>query len=139
MNCANETKTVVVSKPREECDMEPQQSCRFITKMVPHLVSREECVDVPRVMIMMIMMIIIMMIMMMMIMMMMLDVSQEVCGTSREPVKKMRPAIMNWCWQPGQEPALPGLLTLGIFIDETQTNLTVASLLGGLCWVLYPI
>ena len=52
--------------------MEPQQTCRFITKMVPHLRSREECVDVP----------------------------QEVCGTSRAPIKKKRPSIMNWCYIP---------------------------------------
>ena len=72
VQCANETKTVIVSKPKEECDMEPQETCRFITKMVPHLRSREECVEVP----------------------------QEVCGTSRAPIKKKRPSIMNWCYIP---------------------------------------
>ena len=71
----NETKIVIVSKPKEECDMEPHQTCRFITKMVPHLRSREECVDVP----------------------------QEVCGTSRAPIKKKRPSIMNWCYIPDKK------------------------------------
>ena len=52
--------------------MEPQETCRFITKMVPHLRSREACVEVP----------------------------QEVCGTSRAPIKKKRPSIMNWCYIP---------------------------------------
>ena len=69
---------MIVSKPKEECDMEPHETCRFITKMVPHLRSREECVEVP----------------------------QEVCGTSRAPVKKQRPAIMNWCYKPDQKPAV---------------------------------
>ena len=61
---------MIVSKPKEECDMEPHETCRFITKMVPHLRSREECVEVP----------------------------QEVCGVSRiKPVKKTRPVIQLWC------------------------------------------
>ena len=43
-----------------------------MTKLVPHLVSHTECVDVP----------------------------QEVCGVSRiKPVKKTRPAIKNWCFK----------------------------------------
>ena len=61
---------MIVSKPKEECDLEPMKSCRFITKMVPHLKPTEECVEVP----------------------------QEVCGVSRiKPVKKERPAIQLWC------------------------------------------
>ena len=39
---------MIVSKPKEECDLEPQKSCRFITKMVPHLKPTEECVEVPQ-------------------------------------------------------------------------------------------
>ena len=59
-----------MSKPKEECDLEPMKSCRFITKMVPHLKPTEECVEVP----------------------------QEVCGVSRiKPVKKSRPAIQLYC------------------------------------------
>ena len=68
---------MIASQPKEECDMEPQESCRFITKMVPHLRAREECVEVP----------------------------QEVCGKSRAVVKKERPAIMNWCYKPGKKPS----------------------------------
>ena len=53
-----------MSKPKEECDLEPMKSCRFITKMVPHLRPIEECVEVP----------------------------QEVCGVSRiKPVTKSSP------------------------------------------------
>ena len=78
IQCANETKIVIASQPKEECDMEPQESCRTITKMVPHLRAREECVEVP----------------------------QEVCGKSRAPIKKERPAIMNWCYKPDQKPTV---------------------------------
>ena len=58
--------------------MEPHETCRSITKMVPHLRAVEECVNVP----------------------------QEVCGTSRTPIKKERPAIMNWCYKP-DPPVIP--------------------------------
>ena len=77
VQCVNETKVVIVSKPKEECDMEPHETCRFITKMVPHLRAREECVEVP----------------------------QEVCGKSRDLIMKERPAIMNWCYKPGKKPS----------------------------------
>jgi len=59
-----------VTKPVEECDLEPQKTCRHVTKLVPYLRAVEECVDVP----------------------------QEVCGVSRvDPVKKKRPSIQWWC------------------------------------------
>ena len=68
--CENQVKAVIVSKPKEECDLEPMKSCRFITKMVPHLLPTEECVEVP----------------------------QEVCGVSKiKPVKKQRPVIQLYC------------------------------------------
>ena len=66
-------KAVVVAKPVEECDLEPQKTCRHVTKLVPYLRAVEECVDVP----------------------------QEVCGVSRvDPVKKKRPSIQWWCIDP---------------------------------------
>ena len=68
-------KAVVVAKPVEECDLEPQKTCRHVTKLVPYLRAVEECVDVP----------------------------QEVCGVSRvDPVKKKRPSIQWWCVDPEQ-------------------------------------
>ena len=57
------------------------QVCRHVTKLVPHLVSTTECVDVP----------------------------QEVCGVSKiKPVKKTKPAIKNWCFKAdGPPPSSP--------------------------------
>ena len=64
-----------MAKPVEECDLEPQKTCRHVTKLVPYLRAVEECVDVP----------------------------QEVCGVSRvDPVKKKRPSIQWWCVDPEQ-------------------------------------
>ena len=68
-------KTVVVDSPVEECDMEPQQVCRQITKLLPQLEPREECVEVPA----------------------------EVCATSRvNPRIKTTPVIKNWCYKPDE-------------------------------------
>jgi hypothetical protein len=40
--------TVVQDKPTEECTIEPQRTCRHVTKLVPKLTPTEECVDVPK-------------------------------------------------------------------------------------------
>ena len=39
VQCYNETKTLVVDTPVEECELEPRQNCRHATKQVPKLVS----------------------------------------------------------------------------------------------------
>ena len=36
---------MIVSEPREECELEPKKVCRHTTKMVPQLRSVRECVD----------------------------------------------------------------------------------------------
>ena len=46
--CTDKVKTVISSKPVEECDMEPGLVCRTITKLVPGLQAQEECVQVPK-------------------------------------------------------------------------------------------
>ena len=38
VQCYNETKTLVVDTPVEECELEPRQNCRHATKQVPKLV-----------------------------------------------------------------------------------------------------
>jgi len=43
-----ERKTVVVyDKPDETCNLESFKTCQFVTKLVPHLKDRDECVDIP--------------------------------------------------------------------------------------------
>merc|ERR1712018_564097 len=39
--CREETQTVVIEVPEETCNLEPQRICKHVTKLVPHLVSRE--------------------------------------------------------------------------------------------------
>ena len=34
--------------PEETCNLEPQRSCKQVTKLVPLLKAGEECVDIPK-------------------------------------------------------------------------------------------
>jgi len=69
--CAQKMKTVVVDTPEERCDLEPQQVCKQVTKLVPQLRPAKECVQVPK----------------------------EVCATSRvNPSIRKVPFIQKWCF-----------------------------------------
>jgi len=77
--CHEKVKTVVQEKPTEECDIEPHRICKHVTKLVPRLVPREECVDVPK----------------------------EVCTRSKgNPHKVKKPVIKKWCYFPSAESGL---------------------------------
>merc|ERR1712038_2176396 len=77
--CYEKTQTVVQDAPKEQCTLEPQRTCKHVTKLVPKLEPTEECVDVPK----------------------------EVCTRSRtnpRPVKK--PVVKKWCYVPSEESGL---------------------------------
>merc|ERR1712137_34070 len=77
--CYDKTQTVVQDAPKEQCSLEPQRTCKHVTKLVPKLTPTEECVDVPK----------------------------EVCTRSRtnpRPVKK--PVVKKWCYVPSEESGL---------------------------------
>jgi len=78
--CHDEVKTIVQDKPKEECSLEPQRTCKHVTKLVPKLTPTEECVDVPK----------------------------EVCSRSRVPKPKpiKKPVIKKWCYVPSEESGL---------------------------------
>merc|ERR1712020_472382 len=46
--CYDKTQTVVQDAPKEQCSLEPQRTCKHVTKLVPKLEPTEECVDVPK-------------------------------------------------------------------------------------------
>ena len=72
-------KTIVVENPVETCDMEPVQTCKHVTKLVPKLVPVEECSDVPK----------------------------EICARSKtNPRKIKKPVIKKWCYVPSKESGL---------------------------------
>merc|ERR1712033_158084 len=46
--CYDKTQTVVQDAPKEQCSLEPQRTCKHVTKLVPKLEPTEECVGVPK-------------------------------------------------------------------------------------------
>ncbi|XP_023321813.1 uncharacterized protein LOC111696443 [Eurytemora carolleeae] len=77
--CQDKIKTIVQEKPTEECDIEPVRTCKHVTKLVPKLEPREECVDVPK----------------------------EICTRSQtNPTKVAKPVIKKWCYVPSKESGL---------------------------------
>ena len=47
-HCSEKNIVSTVQKPTELCDLQPQQHCRLITKLTPHLISKEVCRKVPK-------------------------------------------------------------------------------------------
>jgi len=77
--CYDKVQTVVQDAPKEQCTLEPQRTCKHVTKLVPKLEPTEECVDVPK----------------------------EVCTRSRtNPRKVKKPVVKKWCYVPTEESGL---------------------------------
>jgi len=77
--CFDKKETVVQEVPEETCNLEPQKTCKFVTKLVPQLKPVEECVDIPK----------------------------EVCSRSRQnPRKEQKPVVKKWCYVPSAESGL---------------------------------
>jgi len=69
--CHETVKTVVSDKPEEVCSIEPQSSCKYVTRLAPHLEEVEVCFDVPK----------------------------EVCTRSEvNPKKVPYPVVKKWCY-----------------------------------------
>ena len=77
--CHDKKETIVQEVPEEVCNLEPQRSCKFVTKLVPLLKPQEECVDIPK----------------------------EVCSRSRKnPRKVQKPVVKKWCYVPSAQSGL---------------------------------
>merc|ERR1719508_5262 len=77
--CYDKTQTVVQDAPTEQCTLEPQRTCKHVTKLVPKLEPKDECVDVPK----------------------------EVCTRSRtNPRKVKKPVVKKWCYIPTEASGL---------------------------------
>merc|ERR1712213_187300 len=77
--CYDKVQTVVQDAPKEQCSLEPQRTCKHVTKLVPKLTPTEECVDVPK----------------------------EVCTRSRtNPRKVKKPVVKKWCYEATPESGL---------------------------------
>merc|ERR1712029_142598 len=77
--CHEKVITSLVDVPEEICDLNPQKTCRFITKLVPKLEPKHECTIVP----------------------------QEICNLKfSQPRQVPKPLQTRWCLDP--TPAAPG-------------------------------
>merc|ERR1712055_514787 len=77
--CTDKQQVIVQDQPKEQCNLEPQRTCKHVTKLVPKLEPTEECVDVPK----------------------------EVCTRSRtNPRKVKKPVVKKWCYIPSEESGL---------------------------------
>jgi hypothetical protein len=77
--CHDKTITSLVDVPEEHCDLNPQKTCRFVTKLVPRLSPEHECTIVPK----------------------------ETCILKfTTPVQVEQPLQTRWCLDP--TPAAPG-------------------------------
>ena len=47
--CHNKEVDTVIDVPEEICDLNPQKTCRFATKLVPRLKPKHECTTFPKV------------------------------------------------------------------------------------------
>ena len=46
--CHDKVIASLVDTPEEQCDLNPQKTCRFVTKLVPKLSPKHECTIVPK-------------------------------------------------------------------------------------------
>ena len=77
--CFEKKVTIAGEKPEELCNLEPQRTCKHVTKLVPQLKPHESCTDVPK----------------------------EVCTRSQtNPRKVKKPVVKKWCYTPTEESGL---------------------------------
>merc|ERR1712058_187640 len=77
--CHDKTVASVVDVPEESCDLNPQKTCRYVTKLVPRLSPAHECTIVPK----------------------------ETCILKFSPPQQVdKPLLTKWCLDP--TPAAPG-------------------------------
>jgi len=46
--CNQKMMVSTIQKPSEVCDLQPQTHCRLVTRLVPHLIQKEVCRNVPK-------------------------------------------------------------------------------------------
>ena len=70
VECHNKDIDTLIDVPEEVCDLNPQKTCRFTTKLVPRLKPKHECTIIP----------------------------QEICNLRfTSPRKESKPLRSEWC------------------------------------------
>merc|ERR1719431_14312 len=76
--CHDKTVDTLVDVPEETCDLNPQKTCRLVTKLVPSLKPKQECTTVP----------------------------QETCNLKfTSPQRKQKPLRKEWCLEDEPSPS----------------------------------
>ena len=93
------------------CDLEPSNTCQFVTKLVPKLKPSEECVDVPKEMCDLeprnTCQFVTKLVPKLEPSEECVDVPKEICARARgSPVKVQRPTIKRWCYVASKESGL---------------------------------
>ena len=99
--CHDKLVVSVIDIPEEICDLTPQKTCRFMTKLVPKLTPKHECTTIP----------------------------QEICNLRfTNPSLQKKPLLTKWCLDDSpvvpdetyeESNALGGVLSGGDFEDTT--------------------
>ena len=77
--CHDKVTATIVDVPEEVCDLNPQKTCRFVTKLVPKLTPKHQCTIVPK----------------------------ETCTLKfSQPRQVAQDLLTRWCLDPA--PAIPG-------------------------------
>lgn len=46
--CHNKEIDTLIDVPEEVCDLNPQKTCRYVSKLVPKLTPKHECTTIPK-------------------------------------------------------------------------------------------
>jgi len=89
--CRDETKSLIQNIPTEDCDLEPQESCKMETVLVPRLIQQPNCIKVPK----------------------------EICVNAKSNPKKVKkPVIKEWCYKPSDLKSPSTRLALSQFFSN---------------------
>ena len=89
--CREETRSLVQNIPSEDCDLEPRETCKLETVLVPRLVEKPNCVQVPK----------------------------EICvEVKTNPRKELKPVLKEWCYRPTDFRAKSTKQALDLVLNE---------------------
>ena len=91
--CREETRSLVQNIPSEDCDLEPKETCKLETVLVPRLVEKPNCVQVPK----------------------------EICVEGKtNPRKVSKPVVKEWCYRPGDFRASSTKKALDLVLNQLK-------------------
>ena len=91
--CREEKRSLIQNIPSEECDLEPNETCKMETVLVPRLIQRPNCIKVPK----------------------------EICVNAKtNPRKVSKPVIKEWCYGPADQEAQSSRLALSEFFNNRR-------------------